>query len=270
MKLSNLLMTSLVFSGASLVLAQSTEPPPIIKIVREDMKPGKSMAHERTESAYARAFSKTKFPNYIGWEAMSGQTQAWFVEGYADYAGIEAASKVANTEPLKTTLDQLDVQDSELRTGERTMIARYQKDMSYLPAPFDLPKAHFVWVDVIRMHYGRGEDFREMRKIEKAAFEKVGSKRPNAVYRVSEGAVAGTYLLVLPMESLKTLDEMVNWNTREVLGDQFDRYHKFRTDLIISSEPILFAINPKMSNPPKAYVDADPEFWTSKPKPASK
>lgn len=269
MKISNLLMASLMFSEVSLVLAQS-DPPPIIKIVREDMKPGKSVAHERIESAYARAFAKSKFPNYIGWEAMSGQTQAWFVEGYADYAGIEAASKVANTEPLKTTLDQLDVQDSELRTGERTMIASYQKDMSYVPAPFNLAKAHFVWVNVIRMHYGRGEDFREMRKIEKAAYEKVGAKWPSAVYRVSEGAPAGTYLFVLPMESLKTLDEVVNWNTREVLGDQFDRFRKFRMDLVISSDAILFAVNPKMSNPPKAYLEADPDFWTPKPKPASK
>jgi hypothetical protein len=267
-KIANAFMASLVFSGVSLVLAQSTEPPPIVKIIREDMKPGKGAAHEKTESAYVRAFQKSKYPNYIAWEAMSGQTQVWFLEGYATYAGIEAAFKIANAEPLKATLDQLDVQDGELRTGERTMIARYLKDLSYFGAPLNLGKVHFVRVVVWRVRYGHEGEFSELRKIMNAAFEKAGVKSTRVAYVVAEGAPLRTYLVVTPVESLSAVDEEPRWNNREAMGEGFERYQKLNSDIVVSTEWTLFAVNPKMSNPPKAYVDADPGFWT--PKPAAK
>jgi hypothetical protein len=253
-------LASLVFSGA--VFAQ--EPPAVLKIVREDMKPGKGAAHEKSEAAFARAFAKTKYPNYIAWESMSGQSQVWFVEAYANFAGIEEAFKIGGTEPLKTTLDQLDVQDSELRSGERTMIARFRKDLSYFAEPPGRPKARFVWVNVARIHLGHAEEFREMRMIEAAAQAKIGAKPMQAVYIVDAGAPLGTYLVVSLFESLKAMDELADWNTRGVLGDQFERYRKLRSDIIISSDVTLFSVNPKMSNPPQAHIDADPDFWAPK------
>lgn len=252
-------MASLAFSVALPLFAQ--EPPPILKIVREDMKPGKSMAHEKTEGAYVRAFQKTNFPNYVAWEAMTGQTQVWFLEGYANFAGIEAASKIANTEPLKTALDQLDVEDAELRTGERTMIARYLKDLSYLPAPLNLAKTHYVWLTVLRVLPFRNEEFAEIRKLQRASFEKAGVQTLSVVYLVAQGAPSATFLVVTPLESLSAMDERARTSTREVLGNQYDRLLKLRQEVIASSEDTLFSVNPKMSNPPKAYLDADPNFW---------
>jgi hypothetical protein len=267
-QIARVLMASLVGSGPPLVLAQLTEPPPIVKIVREDLKPGKGAAHEKTENAFARAFSKTAFPNHVAWEAISGQTQVWFIEGYDSYAGIEAASKIAGTEPLKSTLDQLEVQDSELRTGERTIIAHYVKSLSYAPTPFNLAKAHFVWVDVVQVRTGYAQEFAESHQIEHAAFEKAGEKMTEIVYRVSEGALSTTYLVAWPMESLRALDEdaKVRWNTREAMGERYERHRQLNKDIFVSREHILFAVNPKMSNPPKAYVEAEPDFWVPKPK----
>jgi hypothetical protein len=267
-QIARVLMACLVCSGPPLVSAQSTEPPPMVKIVREDMKPGKSAAHEKTENAFARAFSKTNFPNHVAWEAISGQSQVWFVEGYDSYAGIEAASKIAGTEPLKSTLGQLEIEDSELRTGERTLIARYVKQLSYAPAPLNLAKAHFVWVDVVQVRNGYVQEFVEWQSIEHDAFVKVGEMMTELVYRVSEGAPVATYLVAWPMESLKALDEdaKVSWNTREVMGEGYERHRQLNKDIFVSREHILFAVNPKMSNPPKAYVEADPDFWAPKPK----
>lgn len=254
-------MASLVISGASHILAQ--EPSLYLKIIREDIKPGKGTAHEKTEMAFARAFSKSKYPNYVAWEAMTGPSQAWFLERYDSYAAIEAAAKISNTEPLKTTIDQLDEQDGALRTGERNMIARYMKDLSYAPVPANLAKYRYIRVLTIRIRPGRFEEFAEMRKIWNAAWEKAGYKHRRAIYNVLYGAPQGTYLALGGMESLKTLDEAVNLT----LGE---RYMKLYQDIVVSSESTLFEVNPKMSNPPKEYVTADPEFWAPKPKPASK
>jgi hypothetical protein len=253
-QIAKIFMASLVFSGASLVLAQ--EPPPIIKIIREDMKPGKGLAHEKTENAFVRAFQKSKYPNYVAWQALTGQSQAWFLEGYADYAGIEAALTIGNTEPLKTTLDQLDVQDGELRTGERNMVAHYLKDLSYYPSPLNLGKTHFVRVVTWRVRYGHSAEFAELRKIMNAGFEKAGIKSDRVAYAV--------------VESLSALDEPARWSSREMLGEAFDRYGKLSSDIVTSVEYNLFSVNPKMSNPPKAYVDADPAFWAPKTKPVAK
>lgn len=261
-------LASLAFSGASQVFAQ--EPAAYLKIIREDIKSGKTTAHQKSEMGFARAFSKTKYPNYVAWETITGPTQAWFVEPYNNYEGIEDGFRISNSEPLNTTLGQLDEVDGALRTGERTMIAGYVKGESYLPGPINFGKVRFILITMVRLRNGHGEDSLEMRKIEKAAFEKAGGKWPVIIYRVGFGAQAATYFYITPMDSLKAMDEAPNWNTRQVLGEQFDRYRKLRADLIVSSEAVLFTVNPKMSNPPKAFIDTDPDFWAPKPKAAAK
>jgi hypothetical protein len=240
----------------------------MIKIVREDMKPGKGAAHEKIESAFARAFQASKYPNYVGCERLTGPTQAWFLEGYANYAGIEAALKIASSEPLKSNLSQLDVQDGELRSGERTMIAQYMKDLSYTRNAFNLARMRFLFVNVIQVQRGHAQDFAEWSKIRSAAWEKVGDPGSGAMYRVSEGTVEPTYLMIWPMESLKYLDDETPWVNRTVMGESFERYRQLMRDALVSTEIILFAVNPKMSNPPKAYVEANPDFWAPKPKSA--
>ena len=74
------LATGFLLSAAPFTQAQSTEPSRLMRIVREDIKSGKGAAHERVESAFARAFSKGGYPSYIGMDAMTGATQAWFLE----------------------------------------------------------------------------------------------------------------------------------------------------------------------------------------------
>src|ERR1019366_896188 len=137
--------------GAPLISAPSPRPPHLLRIFREDIKSGKSSAHEKVESAYARAFSKSGYTNYLALDGTTGTSQAWFLESYDSYESLEKAMHMAEAEPLKSTLSQLDAQDGELRTGERNMIATYQKDMSYLPVPSSLVKARFVNINMVRV-----------------------------------------------------------------------------------------------------------------------
>ncbi|HVO97533.1 MAG TPA: hypothetical protein VMT15_05670 [Bryobacteraceae bacterium] len=257
------LLASLVFTGASHVLAQ--EPSAYLRIIREDIKEGKSAAHQKTEMAFARAFAKTKIPNYTAWDAMSGPSQVWFVDRYDDYAGIEAESKIASEEPLSTALSMLDEADGALRTASRTMIARYQKDLSYTAVPAEIAKYRYINVTTYRIRPGREADFTEMRKILSDAWEKAGYKGRRAVYLVVSGAPGGTYFVLRGMESLKALDS----GTGLPAGTLGDRYTKLLQETVISSEVTTFAVNPKMSYPPKEYITANPDFWAPKPKPAA-
>jgi hypothetical protein len=264
------LAAGLVLFGASLILAQSPEPPHIVRIIREDIKPGKAAAHEKVETGYARAFSKSKYPNYFALENITGSSQAWYVEGYDSYASLEQTIHVAQAEPLKGALDQLDAQDGELRSSERSMIATYQKDLSYLPVPSNLPKARFVTINVVRVRLGHAADFAEMRKLLYAAFDKTNNQLRRVVYNVNSGAPAGTYVILSAMESLKAMDPPPSaMSMAAALGAENQaRYNKLQTEIVISSENTLFAVNPKMSNPAKEFITADPDFWAPKPKSA--
>ena len=264
------LAAGLLLSGASLVHSQSMEPPRLLRIFREDIKSGKNAVHEKVESAYVRVFSKSGYPSYLGLDSATGTNQAWFLESYDSYESMDKAIHLADTEPLKTTLAQLDAQDGELRTGERGMIATYQKDLSYLPVPSNLAKARYVSISTVRVRPGHAADFAEMRKLVNAVFAKSESKQRRVVYSVSSGAPAGTYLILAAMDSLKSMDPQPSSMTMaEAFGaDNLARYEKLLAEIVISTENTMFAVNPKMSNPPKEFIAADPEFWAPKPKPA--
>ena len=184
----------LLLSGASLIQAQSPAPSQLLRIFREDIKSGKGAAHEKVESAYVRAFSKSGYPSYLALENMTGTSQAWFLERYDTYEAMEKAIHLAEAEPLKTTLDGLDAQDGELRTGERGIIATYQPDLSYVPGTPLGAKARFYTINVVRVHPGHTADFTEMRKLVNAAWAKSGSQQRRVIYSVSSGMPGGTYL----------------------------------------------------------------------------
>jgi hypothetical protein len=264
-----ILSAGLLLSGASLIQAQSQEPARILRIFREDIKSGKGAAHEKVEAAYAHTFAKSGYPAYVALDGMTGTSQAWFLERYDSYEAMEKAIHLSQTEPMKTTLGQLDAQDGELRSGERGMIATYQKDLSYTPVPPLGPKARFYTINTVRIRPGHAADYAEMRKMANAAFAKADSKQRRVVYSVASGAPAGTYLILSATDSLKTMDAQPGMTMREAYGTDYDRYVKLQSDIVISSESTLFSINPKMSNPSKDFIAADPEFWAPKPRPAT-
>jgi|ERR1041385_4471363 hypothetical protein len=261
---------AVVISGVSPLLAQ--DPPNIVRIIREDIKPGRSAAHEKVEMGYVRAFSKSKYGHYLALETITGPGEAWFVEPYESYAALENSIRIAESQPLKSELDQLDAQDGEMRTGGRNMIATYQKAFSYRPGPADMGKARYVSISVLRIRPGRNGDFAERTKLLNEAFEKSKNPQGTAVYSVASGAPAGTFLVFRGMTSLKSMDPD---SSRMSMADAFGqenlaRFQKLQQEVILSNENILFGINPRMSYPPKEFVTSDPDFWAPKPKTAAK
>src|SRR5271157_3602539 len=130
-------VSGFALAAVSTLLAQS--PAPVLRIIREDIKPGKSAAHEKTEAAFVRAFSKTNYPHYTALVSTTGPTHALFLERYESFAALEQAMAVGDKEPMKSVLEQVDAQDGEVRSGERNIIATYRQELSYLPVPANLP-----------------------------------------------------------------------------------------------------------------------------------
>src|SRR5438105_3949665 len=151
-----LLCTSFVlYYGASAAQAQGN-PPPVLRVYVEQVKLGKNAAHEKSESAFARAFAKANYPaHYIGLNPMSGANEAWFLEAHGSFAEVEKAEKAGDAPALKADLDQAMATDGEYLSGMRSLIAVFRKDLSYEPenAP-GLSKSRYMNVVTIRIKPG--------------------------------------------------------------------------------------------------------------------
>lgn len=262
----------MAFAPSSTFAQDRAGAPPLLRIIREDVKPGRGAAHERIETGYVRAFSKSKYPNYLALTSITGPDQAWFVEVYPNYAALDAALRLVDDTPaLKKQLDLLDPQDGDVRTGGRSMILAYQKDLSYRADEMerDILKARYVRIQTIRIKSGHGTEYAEVRKTLNAALAKMNVEQAAAVYSVTAGAPAGTYIVFRPAASLKSLDPgpaPAMTITQAMGGDAaFASYRRANADLVVSSENNLFVFSPKMSYPPKMFTDANPEFWNPKP-----
>ncbi len=93
------------------------------------------------------------------------------------------------------------------------------------------------------------------------------------MYEITSGGQSGTFLFFYALESLATLDQSGAKHGaaayRDAMGEGGRaRNTEMNRNAIDWQQNRIFAFNPKMSHLNKAWIDADPEFWTPKPPPA--
>jgi hypothetical protein len=244
---------------------QSSPPPAVLRIVCEDIKEGKGAAHEKTEAAFMQAVAKANYPSHtLGLAAITGTSQACFLEGHATFASI-MHSEAELDEP---EFGALDAADAELRTGSRTMLAVYRADLSFGADRVNLEKMRFFSIETVQVRPGHADQHVELVKMLIAAEQRMGDTQPVATYQVVSGAPNGTFLVMEPMASLKSMDEGQQRQQAlfQAIGDAgVKRYAQAVSEAIASEESILFAVSPQMSYVQKEWITADPQFWTPKP-----
>jgi len=257
---------------------QEAEPPPaprVLMVVREQIKEGREAAHARAEEAWPRIFSKGNVTTYyVGMTAESGPSEAWFLQPYDSFGGMEKA-RAEIVRSFATDLEVANVEDGELRTGSRTLLAVYRNDLSYHPAEAmsSLPKCRHMGVTVLRIKYGHDADLVQAAKLLIDGYERSNSGQPILTYQVTSGGPSGTYLFFSPMDSLARVDEAPARTAaaRQAMGERNQKhFDTLAQEVAQSSESLLFAFNPRMSYVSKDFAAGDPEFWNPKPKPPSK
>jgi hypothetical protein len=276
--LSILVLGGLMGLLAPMAAQHPTGPPKVLYILREEVKPARGSAHEKVETGYAQLFKKAKLPTgWLGMTAVWGNTsEAWFVTGYDSFAAFDKERTAVDkmiAGAVKTGLDQLDKQDSELLSGSRSLVATYNENLSYR-AGVDIPHMRYFRIATVRVRPGQGPTFEELRKIVNAAHEKANVDEHWAVFEVVAGAPAGTYFIITPMKSLTEQDDFPILHGKayqDALGDENRaKVQKMQSEAVIASETSVFAFNPSMSVLPKEWTEADPDFWSPKPKAATK
>lgn len=89
------------------------------------------------------------------------------------------------------------------------------------------------------------------------------------MYQVTSGMPDGTYLYLQAHASMADSDKSGPMHSAPAYRDAVGEAGRARSleatrEAVEWSQSLLFALNPKMSSPPKAWMDAD-AFWKPKP-----
>lgn len=254
-------------------------PPPVLQIVREDIKTGMMEAHSKEANATVRIWAKAKSPHHrLALVPVAGnENEVTYFWGFDSMAAFGKAQQdlAKIDETYKADFDRTRHNGEDYHSAQRDMVARLRPDLSYNNGPADIVHSRFMRVETIRVRPGHVNEFEEARKILNAAHGKAKVDEQMAVYQVMGGAQAGTYIVVIPWKSLAEADGVSppphGKAYQDALGESgTKKIASLSSDSIVFNDVSIYAFNPQLSYVSKEWVDADPGYWTLKsPPPAA-
>jgi len=268
-----LLVTATVSAPMPAAAQASTDtaksgPPPVIQVFREEVKPGKGPAHEKTEGLWAAAYKKANLKyHYLATTTMSGPPEAWFFAAFGSMDDVEKANTALSANKVvQAEIDRIGATDGDLLSGARSTFLFYNKELSYRP-DFNVGEYKYFMVETYKVKPGHSDQFAEVRKAVNAAHEKAGLDEHMLVYNVGLGGPGGTVLVFQPLKSLAEYDQMGKLHGKgspyfETVGDDGrKKFNDYARESSTFFQRDLMAINPAMSVVSEQIMAANPEFW---------
>lgn len=271
-----LVTASLLASSFSPTAAQerNMSPPPVLFVVREDIKPGQMPAHTKHSESFAQIFGRLQTPSYrIAMVPVAGsENEVLYITPLKTFAELEQTQRdtdkkmSAASGGTRSELDRLDKEAPDLHAAMRDMFTVYRPDMSY-EAGVDITKMRYFAVTTVRVRPGQEDQYAEyLRTLTNVAREKAKAELHIAAFQVIAGSPSTTYMFFRPMKSLAEYDLRIGPRVREAMTeDQRKRADKMAGESVLFSETSVYALNPRMSYVPKDFAAGDPTFWNPKP-----
>jgi len=259
------IISSLFLAGS--LSAQNMGPPPYLQVFREEVKVGRAGAHVQTEAGWPRAFAKAKIANnYVAMTTVYGPNEAWFFEGHASVAEIEAANKAIQMAPgLTQELDRLSQADAANISSVRTLLLRYNPQASNEP---DLNPAEMrIWeVTIFRVRPGKEASFFEGAALYRTVVQQAKVQVPWATYEVMAGMPGPTYLVFSPHKTLAELDPATGAGAeiQKAMNEEIMKKFGALSEGFISVESMVFEPSPEMSHLSDQWIAQDPKYWGKK------
>jgi hypothetical protein len=243
----------------------------VLVIHREYLKPGKGgMLHDRSESAFVKAFADAKTPyHYFALDSLSGPSRSLFLFSYDSFADWEKETSAIRSNPaLAAKVDQASLNDGDLLSGYDAAAAVLRPDLSLNKGSIN--GARYFEITVFVVKPGHVHDFEELAKTYIETYRKVAPETHWDTFEVMYGnpvptAVGGDAFLVFNlMKSLAETDKSIKNSDKfaaELGPAGMQKLGELSAASIVSSSTNLFAINPRMSNPPAAWITREPGFW---------
>ncbi|MGB0034419.1 MAG: hypothetical protein WBP79_02975 [Candidatus Acidiferrales bacterium] len=267
------LVVAFSFTVAAQDKSQGTASPRnVLQITREYTKPGKAgMVHDKAESAFVQAMTRAKWPTrYLGMTSLSGKQRALFLTWYASFDAWEKDTiATAKNAELSAGLERASVADGELLTEVDQGVFVFNEEMSLRPMA-DISHMRYMELSAYHVRPGHGEEWREVVKMVKAAYEKGVPAAHWGVYWQKYGGDGDTYLVLTARKTLAEVDGGFEEGKQfeAVMGaDGMKKLNEMYGASVESSTHQLFSFNPHMSYVADEWIKADPDFW--KPKAAA-
>ena len=278
MKRSLLFFVVFALATVSQVLAQNPPqrggPPPVLLIVREDIKPGMMGAHGRHSAEFSSIFNKLQTPNYrIALVPVAGsENEVIYITGAENFAELERIQKatdekLANLSGMtKADMDRLDKEAPSMHAGMRDMMAVFRPELSYNPGVAIATMRYFA-VTTVRVRPGQEDAYAEyVNNVVKVARDKAKAELHVATFQIIAGAPGTTFMNFRPMKSLSEYDLRIGPRVREAMSDdQKKKADKLLSESVMFTETSVYAFNPQMSYVSKEMAAGDPTFWNPKP-----
>ncbi|MGA7157909.1 MAG: hypothetical protein WBY53_13725 [Acidobacteriaceae bacterium] len=243
-------------------------PPNVLVIQREFVKPGKGgMMHQKTEGAFVQALKANHLDiHYLAMTSLTGQDRAVFMNGYATYADWEAETKsTMKNAATEAALEHANVADGDLLSETDTSVWERRDNLSL--NNHGLTGDRYMELIVYSIKPGHDAEWDAEVKMVKAGYEKGVPDASWTMFESRFGVNGHEYLIVIPMKSLGMIDVMMSSDKafEDAMGmDGLKKLSELNAACVETSKENLFAFSPRMSNPPEAWVKAEPDFWAPK------
>jgi hypothetical protein len=140
----------LVLLGLALEAAPRPQPPPLLQIHREPLKPGSEASYLEVESETARLCAELGCPHpYLAIESLSGSKEVWFFNGYESWAEQrQVADAYAKNAPLLEALLRNSKRKAALTGESANAFASHRQALSR-GTPWVLGQGRFLVITVI-------------------------------------------------------------------------------------------------------------------------
>jgi hypothetical protein len=269
----------LLVSVCSPALAQTPrpmEPPPVLLIVREEIKAGKMPAHNKHSASFAQIFGKLQTPSYrIALVPVAGsENDVLYITPLQTFAEMERIQgdtdkkMSAASGAIRSELDRLDKEAPDLHAAMRDMFTVYRPELSYQPG-VNIAQMRYFAVTTVRVRPGQEDQYAEyVRTLTNVARDKAKAELHIAAFQVIAGSPSPTYMFFRPMKSLAEYDLRIGPRVREAMTeDQRKQADRMASETVVFSETSVYAFNPRMSYVPKDFAATDSTFWNPKPQP---
>jgi hypothetical protein len=246
-------------------------PPNVLVIHREYLKPGKGgMLHDRSESAFVHAFADAKSPyHYFALDSLSGPSRSLFLFAYNSFADWEKeTAAIGSNKELAAKVDHASLMDGDLLASYDAAAMMLRPDLSLNKGSIN--GARYFEITAFVVKPGHTHDFTELAKIYIDTYRKVAPDTHWDTFEVMYGsplpAAAGgeVFLVFNLMKSLAETDKSIQNSDKfasELGPSGMQKVSELTAASIEATTTNLFAINPRMSNPPAEWVKREPGFW---------
>lgn len=231
-------------------LAAAQEPPILIRMIREPMRV------QATERASNYLGLRVGTP-ILATTATTGMPETVFFEIHESYASLEAVDAVSHLGKLSE------------RSAPFSTLLLHLPGLSFRPdlAAKLLPRARYLQISTYRIRPGTGAEFGDLMRLRRAAYDAINLDRPEMAYQVVSGTSSGTYVMIAPLTSLKTLDNgsVRNPAYAAAMGDTGPSLRKIASEIELSRDHQLLRLDPEWSYVSTEFAELSAEnFWRPK------